>query len=461
MSSARIFVSYPLTGDEQGAECARRFIADLKASGAEVITDSERIPDANLVSYLTRELGRCDYFILIQTPQALRSLRVQGAVNLALQVVAQKRMKGVLRLIATPSDTDDEPPLWITPRAFDASRDYPRARDRMLLELGLLNLDAEEVELVQSTPLSSPTSAPTSRKTSRSATGPVRSSPASPQHDDRPTTPPWKAGLTGRRLWLRLAIGIVVLALVLSATLIAVQAVRHRTLTASQVQRTATSVSTPAGARPTATTATTPGAPSGINPQSTIDPYGAGNTLALSNDLTSGNNSTPYQWNVSPGGQAHGCYFIHHTYDMSSQGPNYCLVENTNFANFVYQIQMKVFQGQAGGIIFRANDPAGTYYNFEITTGGRFFVLRSDSLQTATVQLSAGRRSAIHTGSDASNIIAVDASGNVLTFYVNATAIAQIIDSHYHAGNIGVIVGQPNDESVTEAAYTYARVWTA
>lgn len=257
------------------------------------------------------------------------------------------------------------------------------------------------------------------------------------------------------RLWIRLAVGIVIVALILGATLIAIRAAHQGTPAVSQSQGTTTRTPTPSGAHPTATSALP-----GINPQGVFDPYGAGSTLALSNDLTSGNDSTPYQWYVSPSGQAHGCFFINHTYDMSSQGPNYCAVANTNFANFVYQIQMKIVHGQAGGIIFRANDTASTYYIFEITTGGRFFVLRIDSLNTAPVQIGAGSNFAIHTGIGASNIIAAEASGSLLTFYVNATAIAQIRDSHYSSGSIGVIVGQPNDQSVMEVAYTYARVWT-
>ena len=461
MSSARIFVSYPLVGDEQSAAYARRFIADLKASGAEVITDNEHVSDKRLVSYLYREFRCCEYFILIQTPQSLHSLRVQNAMNLALQVAARQRMKGVLRLIATPTEAEEEQLSQVMPRAFDASKDYPRARDRILLELGLLSLDAEEAEQ-EFTPR--PVSPLASQRTQLSATQPALPAPALSLHSDRPTTPLWRARLARPRWWIRLAIGIVALALVLSATLVAIQAAHHGPLAVSQVQRTVTRITTPARTRPTATAFVTPGIgrtpASGINPQSTVDLYGGGSTLALRNDLTSGNDSTPYQWFVSPGGQEHGCSFINHTYDISSQGPNYCPVGNTNFASFVYQIQMKILQGPAGGIIFRANETASTYYLFEITTDGHFFVLRSDSLRTAPVQISAGSGSAIHTEPGASNVIAVKAIGTSLILYVNATAIAQMSDSNYSRGGIGVIAGQSNDQGITEVAYTYARVWT-
>ncbi|GEM_PF-2125638 len=458
MSSMRIFVSYSLAGDERGAECARRFIADLKTRGVEVITDNEHIPDKHLISYLYREFGRCEYFILIQTPQSLQSWRVQNAVNLALQEVALQRMRGALRLIAIPLAAGDGHLhlLQAMPRAFDASEDYSRARDEVLLELGLLHQGVEAVESLRGLhrPVIPPESYPADQRTQRPAIQQVPSSPAFSQYNDRPATP--RARLAGRCLWVRLAGGMIAVALILGVTLVAMQATHHGMLTVVQPQRTFPRISTSSDAHPTPAITVI----SGINPQSTVDPYGAGNTLALSNDLTGENNSPPYQWYVSPHGQAHGCFFINHTYDMSSQGPNYCAVYNTNFANFAYQIQMEIVQGQAGGIIFRDNGTASTYYIFEITTSGRFFVLRIDSLHTAPVQLGAGSSFAIHTGLGISNVIAVDANGSLLTFYANAITIAQIRDSHYDSGNIGVIVGQPNDQGVTEAAYTYARVWT-
>ena len=66
----------------------------------------------------------------------------------------------------------------------------------------------------------------------------------------------------------------------------------------------------------------------------------------------------------------------------------------------------------------------------------------------------------IKTGLNQPNVIAVDADGKGMTFYVNLKPIAHIQDGHYNSGNIGFMVGQPDDESVTDVAYTYARVWT-
>src|SRR4029077_16939687 len=100
MPSVRIFVSYTPAGDLPGAECARQLISDLLANGVEVVTDQEDIPDTQLVDFMTRQLTGCQYLILIQTPRALQSLRVQLIVNLALNLVAQQRMKEVLRLMA-------------------------------------------------------------------------------------------------------------------------------------------------------------------------------------------------------------------------------------------------------------------------------------------------------------------------------------------------------------------------
>jgi TIR domain-containing protein len=480
MSFPRIFVSYPLAGDEQGMECARRFMADLKANGAEVVTDDEHISDEHVVGYLNGELASCDYLVLIQTPHSLHSLRVQSAVNLAVLMATQQSMKGVLRLVAVSYDDNDEQPLWNIPHVFDARKDYPRARDKALLELGLLSLDAEEWDQITSesvpvclpTALETPSAVPDRGQDTLLPPG----SPASPlapllpipsQHSDLPPTISRKFGLAGQRWWVGILAGMVTLVLLLGVILHSVQVVHYGGTVARQTlaprqtlaQSTATKISSSPSAMPSPSRTPTPST-SGVDPRSTVTAYRAGGTLVLSNDLTVGNDNTRYQWDVSPSGQAHGCYFTNHTYDMSSRGLNYCVANNTNFANFVYQIQVKIVQGQAGGIIFRTNDGAAqTYYIFEITVDGHFFIQRNDSSE-ADAQLSAGRNVAIKTGFNQPNLLAVEANGSQMMFSVNGHPVAQLTDSHYSSGIIGVIVGEQTDtQSITEAAYNYARVW--
>lgn len=140
MPAARAFVIYATPGDKRGAAVARQLIHDLRSHGASVVTADETLTDESLVVYLTQNLPRCQYLILVQTPLASKSSRVLTTVSMALKLAARQRMRGVLRFIAAPGD---EQSLWETLHFFDATWDYPRARTRILLELGLLTLDDE------------------------------------------------------------------------------------------------------------------------------------------------------------------------------------------------------------------------------------------------------------------------------------------------------------------------------
>jgi TIR domain len=228
MSVTRIFVCYATSGDERGAAVAQQLIDDLQANGANVVTGNEHIVEENFVEYLNQELPRCQYVILVQTPQALKSLRVQTTISMALNLVTQQRMKGVLRLLAAPLDNEDEQPLWVTPRTFDASQDYPRARDKVLLELGLLSIDDEIPELEdQLTSLSIASS---------TITLPTDESPSALSPDKQPTTPnrrvsalldrpapisPWRRS---PRLWISIVSATLILAIVLTIGVAATQA---------------------------------------------------------------------------------------------------------------------------------------------------------------------------------------------------------------------------------------------
>ncbi|HEU5384254.1 MAG TPA: toll/interleukin-1 receptor domain-containing protein [Ktedonobacteraceae bacterium] len=138
MLPVRIFVSYAETNDPRGTEVAERLVADMRESGAEVVTVPEHLSDHALVPFLEQALLSCQYLVLVQTPAALQSPRVQMTLQIAFALLDQQR---IVRFIAICSELEEAHARWETLRAFDASQDYPRIREKLLLEFGLILLD--------------------------------------------------------------------------------------------------------------------------------------------------------------------------------------------------------------------------------------------------------------------------------------------------------------------------------
>ncbi len=138
MQTTRVFVSYnPGQGYYKYESFALQLIADLRAAGAEVATDSGNISDATFVQTMNKEFPTCRWFVLIESPEALQSPRIQMTVNTALNLVAQRNMNGAFRVIAEPTQVRDVPPTWERLRTFDASRAYTPALEQLLTALQL------------------------------------------------------------------------------------------------------------------------------------------------------------------------------------------------------------------------------------------------------------------------------------------------------------------------------------
>lgn len=140
MRAVRIFISYVPTDDPSGEEMARRLMADLQVAEAEVVTAPEQLSDRAFLAFLTQELPACHHVLFIQTPTTLRATRVRTTLQIARRVLDPQRL---VRFIATSSGSEEIPSLWEALHAFDASQDYPRMRERLLLEVGLSPLTKE------------------------------------------------------------------------------------------------------------------------------------------------------------------------------------------------------------------------------------------------------------------------------------------------------------------------------
>ncbi|HLG60413.1 MAG TPA: hypothetical protein VKY19_00660 [Ktedonosporobacter sp.] len=141
MVSPRVWMSYA-AGDafSQEATLIQQLISDLQHAGAIVVTDNPALSDEQFTPFLQQELATCAWFLLVQTQEITRSSRVQQAMDMALQQVKHGLLRGVLRIICPSWDVWNEPVQWSETKSYLFQGDYPRLRDKILLDLDLLQI---------------------------------------------------------------------------------------------------------------------------------------------------------------------------------------------------------------------------------------------------------------------------------------------------------------------------------
>lgn len=177
-------------------------------------------------------------------------------------------------------------------------------------------------------------------------------------------------------------------------------------------------------------------------------------------------NSGGYQWDTGSfsGGN---CNFVQGQYQVTapagaSNGVG-CSTEssNSNFSNFVYQIQMTILTGvdndQSGaGVIFRVNT-AGSGQQYQVL----FDVAGDWSVATDSKDLSGGSCANpcpyFHAGANHPNVITVRAAGNSIQVQINEHMLGSYTDNTYTSGFIGVQMDPGTDNS--SVAFSNVRVW--
>jgi hypothetical protein len=120
--------------------------------------------------------------------------------------------------------------------------------------------------------------------------------------------------------------------------------------------------------------------------------------------------------------------------------------------DFVFQVQMTIVKGDAGGIAIRANSKGGYGYNFLINQDGSY------ELNVDFTIIQGGSSSAIKVGLNQSNLIAIVAQGNTFDLFVNKHYITSVNDSTYSEGAIGTVAHATSKP--TEVVFRNAMVWT-
>jgi hypothetical protein len=449
MAHPRVFISC-YKGDPD-TQFTQRLLADLSASGAIVATSSGNNETAQR---LTQALKHCQWLILVQTPAALASPQVRNEVDTAFSLVAQGKMRGVLVVIAAPTDPRAMPPSWANARMFDAMQNYQQALLSLQTALELHRADSGATILAASgAPLAqggqyaapaqgaagSPWSTPPAQTPFQAvALPPLYNAPGQSQPSARAAPHPL-------RTILITALVVVLLLAAAGGFFLAKNAII--TYNASALS-SAVRATTTAQAQITADAAIV----SRVNPY----PPGSG-PLTISNALT--NTSSLGFWQTNSA-----CTIKNSAYDVSeaaATGFTYCYDQSTNFNDFVYQAQVKIISGYAAGLVFRADTTSKKpeLYYFLISENGSYgFYLVTDHLNTVGNEIQGGTNTnIIRTGLGQTNVIAVVARGHYLDFYVNLHYLFSAADDTISSGQIGVCVYDRSNAA--EAAFSYIKVW--
>lgn len=152
--------------------------------------------------------------------------------------------------------------------------------------------------------------------------------------------------------------------------------------------------------------------------------------------------STGFNWDFVDISSGAGCAYKQGTYhagDTQSGKFSTCFEQQyTNLTDFSCQVNMTIQQGDMGGLAFRANPGSGTFYYFFIDTKGNYGLELVNSFMPGPT-LAHGSSSAIHTGLNQTNQIAIIAKGSNILILVNMQQVVQVTDSTLSGGNIGVV----------------------
>ncbi len=187
--------------------------------------------------------------------------------------------------------------------------------------------------------------------------------------------------------------------------------------------------------------------------------YPFSNTVLLDDPLN--DNSRGHNWMENTNATGGSCGFTASAYHVgeSQQGYfNTCFAQNMQFKNFTYQVEMSISNGDAGGIVFRADSANTKFYYLRFEQGGYYQLrLYVDGTGLNSRLLTSGLSSSFALNSTVTDLIAAVVRNDTIELYLNQQLLTTITDSTYSQGQIGVTAEDLNN--ATEVVFTNAKVW--
>jgi hypothetical protein len=163
-----------------------------------------------------------------------------------------------------------------------------------------------------------------------------------------------------------------------------------------------------------------------------------GGTLQFTDPLQ--DNGLGYNWDETTTSSG-GCAFTNNAYHssvMQTGTVSPCFARITDYGNIFFQVQMQILNGDQGGLAFCADAVSNTFYYFRVSRDGSYALeIYKNGNQVGT--LYKGNSSAIKTGLNQANLLAVRVKGGKIDLYINMQLVASVSDSTLTRGQVGVV----------------------
>jgi hypothetical protein len=133
------------------------------------------------------------------------------------------------------------------------------------------------------------------------------------------------------------------------------------------------------------------------------------------------------------------------------------MANQTNYVDFIYQVDMTMTRSETAGLIFRSNSVLKAYYLFEVNSDNTYF------LNTSTQSLSSQNSLVPKTSfsGQGTNTLTVIAQGHDIYLFINRHFLTHTSDATTGSGQIGLFVdAQPTDQGGAIANFSNLKVWT-
>lgn len=166
---------------------------------------------------------------------------------------------------------------------------------------------------------------------------------------------------------------------------------------------------------------------------------------------------------TTPGwGTNDGCTIKGENYELSAPSSpgsiilNTCHAAQTNYVDFIYQVDMTMTRSETAGMLFRSNSVLDAIYLFEVNSDHTYYL--NNAKQSFAAQNRLIPQAAF--SDQTTNTLAVIARGHDIYLFINRHFLAHTSDATSGSGQIGLFVDAlPTDKGGAIADFSNLKIW--